>query len=521
MVFQDLFTEATDTELSLHTPDVGTSWTRLWSDGVNPRLSVIAASDDLQVTSGGNNSGVLYTADATYPSADYEAQITMVLGNTIATRPFYLIGRLADIENMYAVRGTETASGFQLYKKVAGTWTALGSAVTILNGSVVKLEMIGTAIKVYDDGVEVISVTDSDLTAAGKAGLARGGGAELVTSTDDALTGLTLDVFSVTDLGAGGTTYNQAVAGTLTPAGVVLKSPQLPKAGSLTPAGAVSKAVGRGLAGAMSPAGTLLKEGRKIVAGALSPVGALVTARIFSKALAGALTSAGALAKTSGKALAGGLSSSGALTRQGQKIVGGALSPTGALAKQVGKLVAGALSPAGVLVASRAVQKALSGTLTSSGALTKTAGKSLTGALSPAGTLARQGRKALAGVLASGGALFKTSGKALAGTLSPAGALATSRTVLMALAGALSPTGGLTKQAQKTLAGALLSSGGLTRFIGKALAGALSMAGGLIRTLTGGTAPGSVALADAPVGGSLALTDVGIYTATITDKAGV
>jgi hypothetical protein len=203
--FNDTFTEAsTDTELSLHPPDTGTSWTRLWTDGANPRYSAIAANDRCKCSTTGNDSGVVYTADASYPSANYEVQATWTGGSAFLTRPLYLIARLQDIENMYALRLANVASGVQLYKKVSGTWTALGSAITVAINSVVKLSVNGTAIKVYDDGVEVISVTDSDISAAGKAGLGVGGGAELVTSTDDANGSSEWDDFSVTDLGGGG-----------------------------------------------------------------------------------------------------------------------------------------------------------------------------------------------------------------------------------------------------------------------------------------------------------------------------
>jgi hypothetical protein len=214
-IFVDTFTEAaSDTELTSHTPDTGTGYSRIHSDGAAPRLSAIAATDRLKVSTGGNDSGVVYTCNGTYPSADYEGEITYTAGSGFATRPFYLAIRLADVENMYALRMTAVASGHQLYKKVAGTWSTLGSAVTIATGSVVKLYVSGTAIKVYDDGVEVISVTDSSLSAAGKFGFAVGGGSELVTSTDDCNTSWEFNDLTVTDLGGGtpAITVSDAVA---------------------------------------------------------------------------------------------------------------------------------------------------------------------------------------------------------------------------------------------------------------------------------------------------------------------
>lgn len=61
-----------------------------------------------------------------------------------------------------------------IYKIVAGTYTSLGSAAWSPSSSTayrLRLEMIGTAIKAYIDGTLKVSVTDSSITAAGKAGL--------------------------------------------------------------------------------------------------------------------------------------------------------------------------------------------------------------------------------------------------------------------------------------------------------------------------------------------------------------
>lgn len=61
-----------------------------------------------------------------------------------------------------------------IYKIVAGTYTLLGSASwSPASGTTyrLKLEMVGTAIKAYIDGTLKVSVTDSSITADGRAGL--------------------------------------------------------------------------------------------------------------------------------------------------------------------------------------------------------------------------------------------------------------------------------------------------------------------------------------------------------------
>src|SRR3990167_8328049 len=183
--FEDTFTGNDDTALQNHTPDTGDSWTRIWTSTDGTKYEII--SNKIQ-QAGSANTGCMYTADATYPSADYDITCTMTELGVSTTNNIYLFVRVQDQENMYAVRlldqgGTDTC---QLYKKVSGTWSALGDVFTPpANGSVVKLEIIGSTLKFYDDGVEIASATDGDITSAGKAGIGGGGGAELVASGDD------------------------------------------------------------------------------------------------------------------------------------------------------------------------------------------------------------------------------------------------------------------------------------------------------------------------------------------------
>lgn len=193
-----------DTTLASHTPDTGTSWTLLFQDAAGPTFTCIATSDQCHSTTVAN-SGAIYTADATYPSADYDIVFTLVALSTTTSRKFYALVRVQDVENMYAVQMSNAVGVCRLYKKVSGTWTALGSAFDCpAVGSVCKLEIIGTTLQFYDDGVSVQSVTVSDISAAGKSGIATGGGTELVTSTDDANSITAIDTLTVTDLGAAG-----------------------------------------------------------------------------------------------------------------------------------------------------------------------------------------------------------------------------------------------------------------------------------------------------------------------------
>src|SRR3990167_5126433 len=204
IVFRDQFAASSNTALESKTPDVGTSWTVLWQTTAGLEVLAMAATDRASPEAG-LNSGVIITADATYPSADYAVEFELCILDTATSTPQFVLVRVQDQENMYAVRindqgGTNTC---QLYKKVAGSWSTLGSAFSPpYNGAICKLEIIGSALKFYIDGVVVASATDTDITAAGKAGLAWGGGTVLVNSGDDMDADNDTDNFTVYNLGS-------------------------------------------------------------------------------------------------------------------------------------------------------------------------------------------------------------------------------------------------------------------------------------------------------------------------------
>ncbi len=197
-IFHDAFTEASaDTELSSHTPDTGTGWSLIFRDDSADKINAVASSDSAKPNASQANRGVIYSANGTYPSADYEASVKIVAGFT-GTNRGYLIVRMTDQENMYALRFSTGATATRLYKKVSGTWTALGSFKTDpAVGGIVKIRVCGNVLQYFYNDVLIDQQTDSALTSAGKAGLGMGGGAELASSTDDILNTSELDDFLV------------------------------------------------------------------------------------------------------------------------------------------------------------------------------------------------------------------------------------------------------------------------------------------------------------------------------------
>lgn len=198
--FSDQFIGDTGTLLQNHTPNKGVSWTVVWQTAAGEDFQINGSKQCVQAGDVGGSTGVIYSADITYQGSDYYILCDQI--NTPDTDS-YLFVRQTDVDNMYAVRLISGASASQLYKKVSGTWTALGSAFTADSGSrSLKLEIIGSTLTFYSDGVSMATATDSDLTATGKAGIGGGGGSELVNAAGN-LNGLwAIDNFTVNTIGA-------------------------------------------------------------------------------------------------------------------------------------------------------------------------------------------------------------------------------------------------------------------------------------------------------------------------------
>jgi len=167
---QDTFTQASLTPLASHTGEVGATWTAV------PTMTI----NDLRVSS----SGRLYNtttfanygrASGTPPNANYyvEGVITflpVISGDAGAG----IAGRVsATVQTLYFTRYSESAGAWQLYSIVNGTTVLLASFVAARpsTDATVRLTMNSSTISVSVNGTQVISVTNSAITAAGHAGV--------------------------------------------------------------------------------------------------------------------------------------------------------------------------------------------------------------------------------------------------------------------------------------------------------------------------------------------------------------
>lgn len=203
IIFQDTFTEASIDRLlatggAEHVPDIGTGYTEVWDSG-SVRLTAYASTDDCYAEATGNSENSIVSADVTYLSANYSAEIT-IKGLDAGDNYSYLGVRCTGVDPKANISGyviEMSTSVMALYKNVLGVWTSLGTGTVPAAGSVMKIVADGTSIEVFDDGVSIISVTDSTISATGKCYF--GIGAWRVTGSD--VINQKFDDLVVTDLG--------------------------------------------------------------------------------------------------------------------------------------------------------------------------------------------------------------------------------------------------------------------------------------------------------------------------------
>ena len=170
-IIDDKFTVSSDVDLVDHTPtDAGTGWTELENSGLATRFARILAAEDFVALNGLDASDrKLYTAQGTYPGAEYDIEAD-ILRDGSTDDPFWLLGRVTDVDNYYGA-AIYDAAGTDAYiiKKVATSVTDIDSADTDFNsgtwlGTTIKFEIRDSIIT----GVPDIPPCYPGLTGTGK-----------------------------------------------------------------------------------------------------------------------------------------------------------------------------------------------------------------------------------------------------------------------------------------------------------------------------------------------------------------
>lgn len=139
---------------------------------------------------------------------------------------------------------------------------------------------------------------------------------------------------------AGGTTYNQAVSGTIGVSGTLTKRTNKVLAGAVGASGSLRKTVNKILSGAITPSGTLGKTTQRALAGTVGIAGTLGSTlqHIYNVAIGGAIGVAGSLLKTTQKVLVGNITPSGTVSKITSRILSGSISITGSLLGAIQRL---------------------------------------------------------------------------------------------------------------------------------------------------------------------------------------
>lgn len=187
ILFQDDFNRA-------DAPSLGADW------GVRGTAAFSIVSNRAQRNDAvGDQNHCAYHATAAYGTADYAVQAihrTRAVGGgefsgILGRRVDYSTGD-SDCYSLFIQQGASGAA--HLYRRMSGSYSLLASSsafsVPLDTDFLLRLEMEGTALRGYVDGVERVSTTDASLSAEGDAGLQ--------------LYGLQWDDFLVEDFAAGG-----------------------------------------------------------------------------------------------------------------------------------------------------------------------------------------------------------------------------------------------------------------------------------------------------------------------------
>ena len=155
------FTGTVGTAITAYTPDTGSAW-------VAQTPYAPATPSALDGTGGlySTTTAGIYRNSSVPPGLDYYVEavlkrLTVVAGDKCGVT----IRANAAADTFYFAHFDHTAGGWRLYRNNSGSNTAVGSLVadTFAAGSskTLKLQAVGTTIKVFVNGAEIISYTDS------------------------------------------------------------------------------------------------------------------------------------------------------------------------------------------------------------------------------------------------------------------------------------------------------------------------------------------------------------------------
>jgi len=130
---------------------------------------------------------------------------------------------------------------------------------------------------------------------------------------------------------AGGTQFNQAVAGSLTGAGVIVRQTNKIISGSSSGVGVTVRQTNKAFSGSTAGVGGLIRSTLKSFSGSTTATGDLTSQVVFTQIVTGALAFAGSVIKLISKPVGGAISSVGQMVKQTTKTFSGSMTMSGIL----------------------------------------------------------------------------------------------------------------------------------------------------------------------------------------------
>ena len=200
----DSFTGTSATALPSHTGEIGATWTHLAG------LANAQLTDANRVRRAGLAGYSIDYVTATPPTADYSVEADLYVRSNLLGDTIGVAGRInTATTTFYLARWEQSDTSWNLIKYTNGTVSYLNyvsaePALVVGETYRLRLEMAGSSLKLYVNGVLKVSATDATITAAGRAGIMDGSDALSLAKSNT--TGVHIDNFQVTP-----STYPRAV----------------------------------------------------------------------------------------------------------------------------------------------------------------------------------------------------------------------------------------------------------------------------------------------------------------------
>lgn len=183
----DTFTDTAGTLLQSHTGETGATWIK------HPNFATGSAviGDSGTRVRGNANASTIYYASGVPGSADYDVEADLYVASLAHLGG--IMGRLSTSASTYYLLDYENGSSWLLYSVVAGTTQqskSFAQVLTVGQTVHVRLCMRGSLITAYVNGVQILQMTDSNVTATGTGGV-------FFSAADTDSTGPHLDNFQV------------------------------------------------------------------------------------------------------------------------------------------------------------------------------------------------------------------------------------------------------------------------------------------------------------------------------------